>query len=84
MNEIKVLKRQHVCPALNLQNIPDIRVSSQGSVSLFRPLTELAREWMRAHCPADENHQYFCGALVVEPRYVEDLLANAVEDGLKV
>ena len=44
----------------------------------------MAREWMRAHCPADDSHQYFCGALVVELRYVDELLAQAIEDGLKV
>jgi hypothetical protein len=51
---------------------------------LFHPLTDLAREWMGLHCPADDDHQYFCGALVVEARYVEDLLAHAIEDGLSI
>jgi hypothetical protein len=84
MNEIKVLDRLQVQSGLSLQNLPDLRVSFQGSVSLFHPLSELAREWMRAHCPAGGDHQYFCGALVVEARYVEDLLAHAVEDGLTI
>ncbi|HWX22422.1 MAG TPA: SymE family type I addiction module toxin [Candidatus Binatia bacterium] len=63
---------------------PDLRVSPQGTVWLFYALTDRAREWMGAHCPAGDDHQYFCGALVVEARYVEDLLAHAVEDGLEV
>ena len=82
MNEIKVLDRRQVQSGLSLQNLPDLRVSFQGSLSLFHPLTDLAREWMGGHCPAGDEHQYFCGALVVEARYVEDLLAHAVEDGL--
>jgi hypothetical protein len=66
-----------------LQNLPDLRVSFHGSVSLFHPLTDVAREWMGTHCPAGGG-QYFCCALVVEARYVEDLLAHAVEDGLTI
>jgi len=84
MNEIKVLDRQHVRPACSLQSNLDLTVSFHGSLSLFHPLTDIAREWMGDHCPASDSHQYFCGALVVEPRYVEDLLAHAIEDGLKV
>jgi hypothetical protein len=82
MNKVKVLDGQRIPPASNLQSLSDLRVSFEGTVVLFLPLTDLAREWMRAHCPADENHQYFCGALVVEARYVEDLLARARDDGL--
>jgi hypothetical protein len=84
MNKIKVGDRQHFRPVPSLQNIRDLRVSIHGSISLFHSLTDIAREWMRAHCPADGDHRYFCGALVVEPRYVEDLLAHAIEDGLSV
>jgi hypothetical protein len=47
-------------------------------------MTEQSREWMAVHCPTGTDHQYFCGALVVEARYVKDLLAHAVEDGLSV
>jgi hypothetical protein len=81
MNEIKVLDGQQTRPAPSPQ---DLRVSSHGTISLLHPLTELARGWMGVHCPAGNEHQYFCGALVVEPRYVDDLLDNAVEDGLSI
>ena len=66
------------------QNSPDLRVSPQGSVWLFYSLTDKAREWMAAHCPPDSDHQYFAGALVVESRYVRDLLGHAEEDGLVI
>jgi hypothetical protein len=84
MNQVKVPDRQQIQPAGIPQHLLDLTVSSHGSISLFHPLTDLAREGMDAHCPADDSHQYFCGALVVEPRYAEDLLAHAVEDGLCV
>ena len=84
MNQVKVPDRQRIRPAGIPQRLLDLSVSSEGSVSLFGPLTDLAREWMAAHCPVGNDHQYFCGALVVEERYVKDLLAHAVEDGLSV
>jgi hypothetical protein len=63
---------------------PDMRLSHHGTVVLFHPLTDSARDWMREHCPADCDHTYFGSALVVEPRYVESVLFHAGEDGLLV
>jgi hypothetical protein len=84
MNESKILDRQQILRAPSLQNLQDLRVSSHGTIFLFHPLTDLAREWMDTHCPAGNDSQYFCGALAVEARYVDDLLAHAAEDGLTV
>ena len=84
MNQVNVPAPQQIRPAGIPQRLLDLTVSFQGSISLFHPLTDLAREWMAAHCPAGHDHQYFFGAPVVEPRYVEDLLAHAIEDGLSV
>ena len=61
--------------------VKDLRIENHGSICLFRPLTEAACGWLKEHCDSDE-HQYFGSALVVEPRYVEDLAENAVNDGL--
>lgn len=62
----------------------DIRVSYHGSIVLFHPMSCAARSWLEEHCPAGDAHSYWCGALVVEPRYVEDLALHAVEDGLSL
>ena len=62
---------------------PDFTVSHHGSVVLFHPRTELAHDWLSEHCSAGADHTYFGAALVIEPRYVNDLLAHAIEDGLK-
>ena len=84
MNQVNVPAPQQIRPAGIPQRLLDLTVSFQGSISLFHPMTDSAREWMRAHCPAGNDHQYFCGALVVEARYVEDLLVHAREDGLSI
>ena len=73
-----------VSPKSANNSSPDITVSHHGSIALFHPVTEAARGWMRKHCPADGEHTYFAGALVVEPRYVESVMFHAREDGLLV
>lgn len=61
---------------------PDLTISDHGSLVLFRPQTELAHDWLREHCSSGADHMYLGAALVVEPRYVNELLAHAMEDGL--
>ena len=60
---------------------PDITVSNQGSIYLFRPLTHDTRRHLEQHCP---DAQWFCGALVVEHRYAGDLAAALQGDGFVV
>jgi hypothetical protein len=63
---------------------PDFLIQTGGTVALWNPLTAAARAWLKAHCPADEDHQYLGHALAVEHRYGEPLVALAREDGLSV
>jgi hypothetical protein len=71
-------------PTKAAEFLPDLAVTFQGAISLFHPLTSSAREWMDAHCPGGDDHQYFCGSLIVEARYVDGLIAQAREDGLVI
>ena len=60
--------------------MPDISVINHGSIVILQPLSEAARGWFDEHIPDDAL--WFAGGLVVEPRYVEDILVGASEDGL--
>ena len=51
-------------------------IEEHGTIVLVRPLTEAALEWLNEHT----DGTWFGGALVVEPRYVEDLIVGAMED----
>ena len=64
--------------------LADLRLENHFSFYLLRPQTAGARRWMAEHCPPDGEHTYWCGALLVEPRYLEDLLLNAGHDGLTI
>ena len=62
----------------------DLSIRNEGSIILFSPMSPAAHDWLHEHCPEDPDHQYFCGALVVEPRYASDLVRLARQDGLCV
>lgn len=49
----------------------DIRFEDHGSVVLIRPLNEFATEWLSENLMADSPR--FGGAVVCEPRYVENI-----------
>jgi hypothetical protein len=59
----------------------DVRIERDVSVYLFHLQTRAAQEWVKGNL-GDEGHQWFGGALVVEPRFVGDLLQGLRADGL--
>jgi hypothetical protein len=60
----------------------DIILENHGSIWLFRPSTESARQWLEENTQSDA--QWFGGALVVEPRYVDPLVEGLQENGFTV
>lgn len=52
-------------------------VENHGSIVLVRPLTADVRDWLVEHT----DGEWFGSALVVEPRYVEPLVAALIEEG---
>lgn len=60
----------------------DFLIENHGSVVLLQPLTEAARVWLEQHIP--EDTQNWGTAIVIEPRYVSDILNGIELEGLKV
>lgn len=60
----------------------DAMVENHGSLFLVRLLTSNAKDWINEH--VSEEAQFFGWALVVEPRYIEDLIESMQGDGLVV
>ncbi len=60
----------------------DIRVENHGSIYLLHPRTKRAARWLDEVIA--EDAQYWGDAVVVEPRYVADIVNGAREDGLEV
>lgn len=61
----------------------DFIAQDEGSLILLRPMNAAAKQWLidNVGTPEDEV-QWFGGALVVQPRYLNDLVDGAHADGL--
>jgi hypothetical protein len=62
---------------------PDVLVTFHGSTALIIPLTEPVSIWVHQHLEHEEA-LYWCGALVVEPRYLGPFVAGTADDGLVI
>lgn len=61
----------------------DFEVQNEGTIFLLRPLTVAATAWLEENITGDD-HQYFGHALVVEHRYIADIVEGIRNDGLLV
>jgi hypothetical protein len=59
----------------------DFQIEYHGSIVLVRPLQQEARMHLQEHTP---GAQWFGGALVVEPRYVVELVERLMGEGFRV
>jgi hypothetical protein len=66
----------------NRQPEVDFYCENHGSIFLFCPVSLAALSWIKENLPAD--HMKFGGAVVVEHRYIADIVHGAQADGLVV
>jgi hypothetical protein len=59
----------------------DLAFENHGSIWLVRPLTEAGQKFLDETAP--EDAQFMGKAMVVEPRYVEDVQEAAIQHGLE-
>lgn len=59
----------------------DIDVTDGGSVNIVTPLTDTATDWINENV-SDEGYHPYWPSLVVESRYLGDLLFGMQSDGL--
>lgn len=62
--------------------IHDIAVENHGSLLLVEPLTEAAADWIEQN--VQDEAQFWGHKLVVEPRYLHDLLYGIRDAGLLI
>jgi len=60
----------------------DFTVQNESSIFLLQPQTESARRWVDEFLP--EDRMEFAGAIVVEHRYIQDIVDGIRRDGLEV
>jgi hypothetical protein len=60
----------------------DIWILPQGTLTLVRPLTQRASEWISQHL--QDHSQWYGPALLIEHHYVTKVLNGMIADGLQV
>lgn len=61
----------------------DIQIQNEGFIFLVHALTKKAKAWIQENINAEES-TFFGSALVVEHRYIRDVLAGMESDGLEI
>jgi hypothetical protein len=59
----------------------DFFLAHHGSISTLLPMTPDAKQWVDENVP---DPMYWGGSIVIEPRYVDDIVAGIREEGLIV
>jgi hypothetical protein len=60
----------------------DFHFTNHGSVTILTPVSSAAQEWAAEHLPEDAMR--WAGGIVIEPRYLGDILDGITNDGLTV
>jgi hypothetical protein len=60
----------------------DLLVHGEGADYLLRPTSRRGQRWIEEH--VSDDRQEWVGAVVVEHRFIGDILRGAIADGLRV
>ena len=60
----------------------DVEISGAGTVFSEYPLTEAAHRWLEVNVGSDAIYMH--GALMVEWRYLDEIIDGMLDDGLEV
>jgi len=67
------------------KSLPDFSFHNHGSICILNPLTPAAKDWFNEHLPVDNPETHFwAGGIVIEARYVPDIISGIQSDGLLV
>jgi hypothetical protein len=60
----------------------DLLIHGEGSIYLLRPTSRRGQRWIDEH--VSDDCQEWAGAIVVEYRFIGDIVRGAIADGLQV
>ena len=63
---------------------PDFLVENHGSILILKPLSPSAVAWIEEHIGHDNGYQPHFPTVVVEPRYIAEIVQGIQNDGLLV
>lgn len=62
----------------------DVIFTYHGSIVLARGASDAGREWISDNFDYDEDVIHFAGQVAIEPRYAQNIIDGAINDGLTV
>jgi hypothetical protein len=71
-------------PTRSLRIPPDFILENHGSISILNPLTPSAVGWVEEHIGPDNGFQPYFPVVVVEHRYIAEIVEGIQNDGLAV
>jgi hypothetical protein len=63
---------------------PDITIENHGSVVLLRAASPVGKVWIEEYVDRDGSQPFPAGTRIVEPRYLQPIIDDAVDAGLVV
>ena len=57
-------------------------VANHGSIILLKPITQAAVDWVQRHIGADNGYQPYYPTVILEPRYLDSVIAGIRRKGL--
>jgi hypothetical protein len=63
-------------------NPSDFIVENHGSIFLLRPVSDAASQWIDDHIGRDNGYQPYYPTVVIEHRYITNIVEGIVADGL--
>lgn len=61
----------------------DLILTNHGTLVTLKPVSDEGKQWLEDNVDTSEV-MWWCGGLVIEPRYVDSIIAGAESDGLLV
>ena len=77
-------KQSGSSPTASYGALPDFVVQNHGSILLLIPRTISAKTWVEQNIGKDNGYQPYWPTVVIEHRYVADIVAGIEGDGLAV
>jgi len=62
----------------------DFLVENHGSIFLLKPQTPAATAWVQEHIGSENGFQPYWPTVLIEPRYIDDIVSGIQSDGLAV
>jgi hypothetical protein len=66
------------------RNQPDFTILVDGSIALLTPVSKSAHDWVEQNIGRDNGLQPWWPTVVIEHRYVADILEGVRNDGLVI